>query len=1336
MAEVILSAVSSILSQALASVKKSDALLRQIESSLEVIRAVLLDAEEKQIVDRSVKVWLENVRDVAYDVEDLLDEILFDAQKRELQAASRTAKPWASIFGSGSGQRYGKGFRSKMKKIVAELDELATVTSKFRLVASESKVSGPDHFATTSFVDESSIFGREKEKAEIVGLLLSEDANSGVGAIGIIGMGGCGKTTLAQLAYNDDTVRMHFELIAWICVSDDFDIRKITIAIIEAATSNVFRGSNNLDLLQSELSERLAGRRFLLVLDGIWSEGYKDWEILKAPLMCGARGSKILVTTRSYNVARAVPCSFYHHMQPLGMDDCWRIFSRSAFVRRSKGEIETLQDIGKRIVQKCGGIPLAVKAIAGVLRSMRSREEWFQVLNSTSWEAVGADVVMQSLRLSYTYLPAMLKTCFAYCAIFPKGSKFDKEKLVLLWMAQGFLQHQSNATMEEVGFDYLNHLLGRSVVEQSGDSHLIMNDLMNDLARSVSGEVCSILELDNGMESVIPERTRHLLVRGKSDSLEKLGISGKAKSLRTLFLTDSSSDQLSPHLLLDLVSRQQQLRALSLSHFKIAELPISIGKLKHLRYFDLSHSALKRLPESLCTLYFLQTLILTNCSSLIMLPQGIVNLVSLRHLRIKGTGLLQMPEEMSRLKSLQTLTNFIVGRGGSQIKELDALVDLRTLSLSELQNVSSGSDASEANLKDKRHLDELQLEWSSDSNDPKNEREVLKNLEPCKELKNLTIRFYGGIEFPSWLGDSSFSNIMFLHLSDSKNCSSLPPLGQLPSLEHLIIERISGVSSIGQEFYGEDIYSCQPFPCLKTLKIEGMSQWEQWISPEIEDAERMEFPCLQELYIQNCPNLEGSLPKSLPSLLKLEISNCQQLKVELPRVPDRCELKLYDCAQVQRRNEKMAVRIDDEVASQLSSTVADQISIHSYDGFSQSSSSKNLHDAPSTSFSKMSEISKVADQHDDQMFQKKERLEDQIQTVSSEDAIQHFSSFANFKVSSLAQLMELPPELLSLRIESCDDIESLPSGIKDRHFQELYIIDCNSFKTFPQGHLTNSLKTLYIRNCRNLKFPQPKEMNQFILLEDLCLGSSCDSLKSFPLNCLPKLKTLSLWDCRNLEYLSIEKELQNDIRSLEALEIRDCPNLTTFPNEGLQAPSLTSLVLSNCSNLKSLPRWMQSLRSLQSLHINKCPELESLPSRGLPSSLNILCITFCDKISLQRAWELDKLNYLGHFEIEGGCKEMLSFPEDGLLPTNLKSLRISRLLNLKCLDENELQRLTSLQTLEINCCNELRSLPEDLPSSLSFLRITDCSILKQKLQKRKGKEWFKIAHIASIHIDE
>ncbi|OMO50182.1 BTB/POZ-like protein [Corchorus olitorius] len=160
-------------------------------------------------------------------------------------------------------------------------------------------------------------------------------------------------------------------------------------------------------------------------------------------------------------------------------------------------------------------------------------------------------------------------------------------------------------------------------------------------------------------------------------------------------------------------------------------------------------------------------------------------------------------------------------------------------------------------------------------------------------------------------------------------------------------------------------------------------------------------------------------------------------------------------------------------------------------------------------------------------------------------------------------------------------------------------------------------------------------------------------------------------------------------------------------------------------------------QQLEKPSIGSYGALESLPVDGLPRSLIILSVSFCDKITPEKGWELDELESLSHFEIEGGCQIMESFPEKGLLPETLNSLRISRLSNLKSLDGDGLQELTCLQTLEINCCDKLNSLPEyGLPSSLSSLSITDCSLLNPKLHNRKGEEWLKIAHIPSIYVDE
>ena len=155
------------------------------------------------------------------------------------------------------------------------------------------------------------------------------------------------------------------------------------------------------------------------------------------------------------------------------------------------------------------------------------------------------------------------------------------------------------------------------------------------------------------------------------------------------------------------------------------------------------------------------------------------------------------------------------------------------------------------------------------------------------------------------------------------------------------------------------------------------------------------------------------------------------------------------------------------------------------------------------------------------------------------------------------------------------------------------------------------------------------------------------------------------------------------------------------------------------------------------MFINNCPELVSLSKASLPSKLSLLSIIFCNKLMLGKEWGLHKLACLTRLEIEGRCKNVLSFLEENLLPNNLKSLRISGLLNLKNLNYKGLQHLTDLKTLEISCCNRLWSLPEEgLPSSLSFLCIKECSLLKSKLQNKTGNDWSNTAHIASIEIDE
>ncbi|RVX04665.1 putative disease resistance RPP13-like protein 1 [Vitis vinifera] len=225
------------------------------------------------------------------------------------------------------------------------------------------------------------------------------------------------------------------------------------------------------------------------------------------------------------------------------------------------------------------------------------------------------------------------------------------------------------------------------------------------------------------------------------------------------------------------------LRVLSLCGYWIVDLPDSMGNLKCLRFLNLSHTPIKRLPESVCSLYNLQIILLSNCRRLCELPRGLKKLINLRYLRIRDSGIKEMPDHIGQLRNLQELSRFIVGQtSGRRIGELRGLSEIRgRLHISELQNVVCGMDALEANLKDKKYVDDLVLEWKSNSDVLQNGIDIVNNLQPHENVKRLTVNSYGGTRFPDWLGDRLFLNMVFLNLKNCQHCSSLPSLGQLSS---------------------------------------------------------------------------------------------------------------------------------------------------------------------------------------------------------------------------------------------------------------------------------------------------------------------------------------------------------------------------------------------------------------------------------------------------------------------------------------------------------------------------------------------------------------------------
>ncbi|KAJ0478868.1 putative P-loop containing nucleoside triphosphate hydrolase, leucine-rich repeat domain superfamily [Helianthus annuus] len=781
--------------------------LNELQSNLSQIQAVLSDASDKEITEKTVKQWLNRLQHLAYDIDDVLDEVATEAMRHELSQESEaiTSKVRNLLVPTCCTKfSLSQRLHHKLDSINTKLQHLEKQKSDLGLIVKDEKPKGCSRRNETSLL-ESDVVGREGEREKLINKLLQDEpSKQNFIIVPIVGMGGVGKTTLARILYNDTRVKDHFELMAWVCVSDEFDIFKISETIYQsvAKESKQFTDTNQ---LQIALKEKLDRKRFLVVLDDVWNENYDDWENLVRPFHSGATGSRVIMTTRQQQLLKKIGFNHLDHLDRLSHEDALSLLALHALDVDNFDSHATLKPQAEGIVKKCGGLPLALKAIGRLMRAKtEEEEEWNDVLKSEIWNLESADEIVPALRLSYHDLSADLKRLFAYCSLFPKDFLFEKEELVLLWVAEGYLNDSvANKSPECLGHEYFEKLLSRSFFQPApnGKSFFVMHDLMNDLATFVAGEY--FLRFDNQMEMMEEAlaKYRHMsFIREEYVAFQKFGAFEKARSLRTLLAVYVGVDQgwnrfyLSSKVLVDLLPQLPLLRVLSLSHFNINEVPDFIGSLKHLRYLNLSHTNIKELPENVGNLYNLQTLIVSGCKSLTNLPKSFCKLKRLRHFDIRNTPLLKkLPLGIGELKSLQTLTRIIIGgNNGFAITELKGLKDLNgEISIEGLNKVQSPTHAREANLSFKG-INKLELKWDDGSASETLEKEVLNELKPRSDkLKMLEVECYEGMEFPNWVGDPSFNRLVHVSLRACRKCTSVPPLGRLPSLEILRFEDMS-----------------------------------------------------------------------------------------------------------------------------------------------------------------------------------------------------------------------------------------------------------------------------------------------------------------------------------------------------------------------------------------------------------------------------------------------------------------------------------------------------------------------------------------------------------------
>nr|GEU71699.1 NB-ARC domains-containing protein [Tanacetum cinerariifolium] len=720
-----------------------------------------LTSVAKEVTDEAVKDWLNGLQHLAYDIDDILDGFATDAAMHH-------------EFTNES-----EGITSRVRKLIP------TCCTNFSL---STRMDGKLYSITTRLQE---LIDKKNDLGLIVkdGGPKSKNRNyqtSLVDVPSIVGREGDKKELLQKLLY-DEPCSQNFSIVPIVGMGG---IGKTTLA--------------RLLYDDQQVKDRFELKAWVCVSDDFDSFNISQVIFQSiAPFFEAAHGSKIIITTRKTELLRKLGHKCPYNLQKLSHNDAVSLFARHAGINDFES-YPTLRLHGEGIVKKCDGLPLALKALGSLLRTKTDEEDWKQLLDNEIWMLKDGGGIISTLRLR---------------------TVFEKDDLILLWMAEGFLHNSATKkSMERLGEEYFQELLSRLDV---------------DVEKNVRKEAF--------------KKYRHMSFACEEFiTYNKFKAFERANSLRTFIAMPNvvgNSWQifnLSSKILVNTLPQLPLLRVLSLSRLDIDEVPECVGNMKHLWYLNLSGTRITHLPEIVCNLYNLQTLIVSGCNSLTTLPNNFLKLKNLQHFDIRDTLLWNMmPLGISEMKTLQILSNKIVVENNdffiSGLKNLKNLQ--RNISIHGLDKVQSARDIWEVNLSQKR-ASELHVEWSNDFNDARNEtldNEVMNALKPhSDDLKDLLIESYGGKVFPNWIGDPSFLLLTCVEIRGCRKCTFLPPLGQLPSL--------------------------------KKLDIQDMSGWEVW-STNSGGVDAV-FPRLQKLAIAYCPNLVELSFAALPSMRDLYLNDC------------------------------------------------------------------------------------------------------------------------------------------------------------------------------------------------------------------------------------------------------------------------------------------------------------------------------------------------------------------------------------------------------------------------------------------------------------------------------
>ncbi|KAI3463667.1 hypothetical protein Pfo_020330 [Paulownia fortunei] len=630
--------------------------LKQLENELDLMKAFLVESANKREKGELFRKFERQIREVVYQAEDILDSCL-------IQAAAEKSR--------GILHRNLNPKRLGLAKQVKSLRE-----DKVKPIFEQAKI----NFATLQIGDASisllrqdNVVGFDDEADTLIKYLNEESEELEV--ISIIGMPGLGKTTLAWKIYRDSRIQYEFPTMIWVYVSQEFNRRDVFLTILKKFTPQDMSSKTDDELAQIVRSH-LEKPKFVLFMDDVWTA--EAWKEIEAALPKSNRLGKVLITSRDEKVAwRANRKREPHRLRFLDSRESWELLQLEVFGKLDECPSE-LEVLGKLIAKQCGGVPLAIVVIGGILVEKFSTIGGISLMKN-EWKKVSASVstylkddkekrTENIIALSYNKLPHDLKDCFLYLGMFPEDTEIPAWKLIRLWIAEGFIQQKPEKSLEEVAEDNLKDLINRNLVmvdknKAEGDVKTCrVHDMIREFCKNEAAIAKQNLfqEIKKSREGVfdppLSEIQKHRRLCIHSYVVEFIRKKPKGPYVRSFLCFSKEAITLPPEYIPLIPDAFNLLRVLDVNPIKFPKFPTKLTQLIHLRYIALPADDFRALPEAVSKLWNLQTIRVNTMSRTFEIKADIWKMMQLRHLKTKAAIVLNKEVKGEAGENLQTLS--------------------------------------------------------------------------------------------------------------------------------------------------------------------------------------------------------------------------------------------------------------------------------------------------------------------------------------------------------------------------------------------------------------------------------------------------------------------------------------------------------------------------------------------------------------------------------------------------------------------------------------------------------------------------------------------------------